>query len=231
MFAGAAAYYSSTLYSLNTIITDADQLITAMSSFNSYSDNAGDMIEQAMNGHYLGEAQSISSFLSSFPEYQNKTYLSEIANIYGADHIVLYEMSGKETVSSNTYTDLDLHDNANNEMADLLHGRPYVSLPSQKNTWGSGYIKKIGILMTDTDQNPAGVLEVNFNSNDLEKLKNFVSVDKMFGDLISSGNRRVFIIDKEIMTFKLTPNKTNLGDSARDYGFSDEILKLITPVP
>ena len=116
---------------------------------------------------YRMRAQTLADFLTEHPEYQTRAGLRELSRIAKTDYLMLFDSTGQETVSSNSYKGFSVGENISEEYRALLMGYPYAVVGPEADPYTGSMELCTAVLMTDSEGEPAGFLLAAYSAGDL----------------------------------------------------------------
>ena len=104
---------------------------------------------------YRKRAQMIADFLTAHPDYLTRTGLKELNRIAKTDYLMLFDRSGNERISSNSYTGFSVSSNMKDYQS-VLMGYPYAVAGPEADPYTGKMQLGAAILMTDREGLPDG---------------------------------------------------------------------------
>ncbi len=230
---GGFVYYIDTLSSISTLITGADQEISLLQATIQEMHNEQDHYLNTSKNQFLETTQILAGYIFENPSCRNRTEISKISDSFNLERVVVFDMDGKEMYGSGTLTNLVLEDITASEentenvihFTDLQKGRPYLTGDVIKDPWGSGYVLPVGVLLTDEENNPYGILQAVFRADKQKQAIEHSDISYIISERVNNGINSFIVLNPENRTIVHCPEKDTIGTSLEDYdGYREEML-------
>lgn len=116
---------------------------------------------------YRTRAQVLADYLTGHPESMTREGLRELNGIAGTEYLMIFDRSGQELVSSNSYTGFAVGANLSEEYRAVLLGYPYAVVGPAADPYTGRMQLGTAILMSDGQGNPEGFLLAVYSAEDL----------------------------------------------------------------
>ena len=112
---------------------------------------------------YRTRAQILTEFLMNHPNQQTHEGLEELNRIAGTEYLMRFDSTGRELVSSNSYTGFTVGKNLSEEYNAVLLGYPDTIVGPSEDPYTGKMQLGTAIMMTDKDGQPDGFLLAVYN--------------------------------------------------------------------
>lgn len=116
---------------------------------------------------YRTRAQILADYLAEHPDMQTRAGLRELSSIAKTDYLMLFDSSGQEIVSSNSYRGFSADKNLSEEYQAVMMGYPYAVAGPAADPYSGKMQLGTAILMTDSEGEPNGFLLAVYSAGDL----------------------------------------------------------------
>ena len=116
---------------------------------------------------YLNRTEMLASFLTEHPDYQTRAGLEKLNTIAKADYLMLFDSTGDELVSSNSYTGFSFETNLSEEYRAVLLGYPYATKGPTADPYTGLMQLGTAVLITDSEGQSDGFLLAVYSAGDL----------------------------------------------------------------
>lgn len=148
---------------------------------------------------YLKQAEILSAFLTEHPEEQTRAMLRELCGIVQADYLMLFDRSGQELFSSNTYVGFSAggkEDSTGYVWRPVLMGYPsLVNGPTPDPVTGQMQLMAAA-LITGEDGLPDGFLLAAFGADELTAQLESVGIESTVNDFALQAGHAAAVADE-----------------------------------
>ena len=117
---------------------------------------------------YQSHAQTLAVFLSAHPDYQTHAGLEALNSVAGTDYLMLFDLDGKQLLSSNSYRGFAVGENLSEEYRAVLMGYPHVVVGPEADPYSGQIQLGAAVLMTDSEGQAEGFLLAVYSAEALD---------------------------------------------------------------
>ena len=166
---------------------------------------------------YRTRAQALADFLEDHPEAMTREGLQEMNSIAGTDYLMCFDRSGRERVSSNSYTGFSVGANLSEEYQAVLLGYPYAVVGPAADPYTGRVQLGTAILMTDRQGNPDGFLLAVYSAEELNAELERMSYESTVNSFAVQPGHIVAAISDENGCFIAHSDPGMIGQRAENY--------------
>lgn len=175
-----------------------------------------DTIRESYADIYRTRAKVLADFLTAHPDYKTRADLRELSGLAQADYVMLFDKTGQELFSSNSFTGFSVGTNLSEEYRSVLMGYPSaVSEPAADPYTGQMQIGA-AILMTDEEGLPDGFLLAVFSADALKTELENVNVENTVNSFAVQEGHIAALVDDEENRFLAHTEPEMIGLKAED---------------
>lgn len=162
---------------------------------------------------YRKRAQMIADFLTAHPDYLTRTGLKELNRIAKTDYLMLFDRSGNERISSNSYTGFSVSANMKDYQS-VLMGYPYAVAGPEADPYTGKMQLGAAILMTDREGLPDGFLLAVYSAGNLNAELERMSYENVVDGFAVREGHTAAAISAEDGRFIAHTDKNIIGQKA-----------------
>ncbi len=166
---------------------------------------------------YRTRTQMLADYLMSYPDLQTHEDLSELNSIAGSDYLMLFDKTGQELLSSNSYTGFTVGKNLSDEYRAVLLGYPYTVVGPEADPYTGQIQLGAAILMKDKDDQPDGFLLAVFSTEDLNSELKRMTYENAVNSFSVQKGHTVAAINNEDGRFIAHSDPEMIGQKSADY--------------
>ena len=166
---------------------------------------------------YRMRAQVVADFLTEHPEYMTRERLKEMSDIAGTDYLMLFDGTGRELVSSNSYRGFSVGANLSEEYRAVLLGYPYTVVGPAADPYTGRMQLGTAILMADKAGNPDGFLLAVYSAEDLNAELRRLSYENTVNTFTVQSGHIAAAVSDEDGRFIAHTRPEMIGLKAADY--------------
>lgn len=166
---------------------------------------------------YRTRTQVIADYLADHPESMTREGLQEMNSIAGTDYLMCFDRSGRERVSSNSYTGFSVGANLSEEYRAVLLGYPYAVVGPAADPYTGRVQLGTAILMPDKQGNPDGFLLAVYSTDELNAELKRMSLENTVNSFAVQPGHVAAAINNEDGCFIAHSDPDMIGQKVEDY--------------
>lgn len=185
-----------------------------------WHENQTDTIRSSYTDIYRKRTQALAKLLTEHQEYRTHTSLEVLSEAIQAEYVMLFDKTGHEVLSSNSYTNFSVngaHANLNEEYRAVLLGYPYAVVGPEEDPYTKQQQIGTAILLQDENEAPDGFLLAVFDAGVMNEELEKESLEHTVSSFAVTDGYSAAVIDAETGTFLAHTDEDKIGLSAKDY--------------
>ena len=166
---------------------------------------------------YRTRAQMFADFLTEYPDYQTREGLKELNAIAKTDYIMLFDSTGQELISSNSYTGFKVGKNLSEEYQAVIMGYPYAVVGPAADPYTKRMQFGAAIMITDRKGQPDGFLLAVYSAGGLNAELNRMSYENIINNFAVQKGHIAAAINDATGRFIAHTDKKIIGLKAADF--------------
>ena len=166
---------------------------------------------------YKTRAQIIANYLTEHPDHQTHEGLSELNHIAGTDYLMLFDSTGEELVSSNSYTGFSVGTNLSEAYRAVLMGYPDAVVGPEADPYTGRMQLGTAIMMPDRDGLPDGFFLAVYSAGDMKTELDRMSYENLVNSNTFQNGHIAAAINDEDGSFIAHTNPQMIGGNAVQY--------------
>ena len=175
------------------------------------------LIRRTFIDFYRTRTQMLADYLMSHPDLQTHKDLSKLNSIAGSDYLMLFDKTGQELFSSNSYTGFTVGKNLSDEYRAVLLGYPYTVVGPEADPYTGQMQLSAAILMKDKEDQPDGFLLAVFSTEDLNSELKRMTYENAVNSFSVQKGHTVAAINNEDGRFIAHTDPELIGQKSADY--------------
>lgn len=219
--------YVHTLYvyasSLSSNVIKAEELQDAIAPLDEIQELGSDHYKKTVKAFTMAAA----SLISRDPDLYERKNLKQLAETLCADHILVYDESGKVIASDQNYTGLTLSDDPDdmsNDFQWVIRGEPYLIQEKADSEYLNKSYLFSGAPLRDEDGDVFGLVQLAIPPSFREDMVIMTSIDSLLSSFYDGGNAIPFAIDIDNHKVHSAYEPFD-GLKAEELGFTENQLK------
>ena len=175
------------------------------------------IIRRTFENFYRERTQILADFLTGHPDYQTHAGMKELNRIAKADYLMRFDRTGREVLSSNSYTGFSVGTNLSEKYRGVLMGYPYVVAGPAADPYTGQMQLGTAILITDSEEKPDGFLLAVYNAGELTAELARMSYERAVNSSVVQKGHIVAAINDEDGRFIAHTDPKVIGLKAEDF--------------
>lgn len=224
LFILVVSFYMQTLFALSLRSISNNRLVEDTRETFERNEAEVELLTSQYNRRYLNKAQVAADILSANPQLKTKAELGELSRVLDVEFIILFDRTGKETLSDSNYVNFVVSDNPEDQsypFGKLLQGADYVIQEMMPDEISGKNHQYIGVMMKDSQGEPDGFLQISVYPEKLEEALASTRLEVVLNGIKASAGGFAFSVDKETKTFSWHPQEKLIGKDAVAYGMDE----------
>lgn len=224
LFILLVSFYMQTLFGLSLRSMSNTRLVADVQETFVRNENEVELLTSQYNRRYLNKAQIAADIFSANPQLQTKPELEELSRVLDVEFIMLFDKTGKETLSDSSYVNFQISENPEDQsyvFGKLLQGVESVIQEMMPDEISGKNHQYIGALMKDAQEAADGFLQISLYPEKLETALASTKLDSVLGNIKASAGGFAFAVDKETKTFSWYPQEKMIGKDALAAGLEE----------
>ncbi len=222
----AAAYHVQSLHVLASHSIESEKDKQQVLSGLEKAEYGRETVESYYKREYLSEARIISRILSDRPQLRTQEGLRSLSGIFGLDHIMLFDLQGKETVSDSGIFGLEIPSDPNSQYGifdPLKHGVSYVIQPPQKDALTGKELMTVGVPTTGSGGRYDGILLISVDPAEMQEVLDYMSFKNILYRAVSGCEDEILAVEKDSKTVTYYSGQGLMyGQSAYEIGLKED---------
>ncbi|MBR0044323.1 MAG: mechanosensitive ion channel [Synergistaceae bacterium] len=197
-------------------LTAVTKRLNVQSEINFYQGQAR-TLRDTFTDFYRTRAQMFADFLTEYPDYQTREGLKELNAIAKTDYIMLFDSTGQELISSNSYTGFKVGKNLSEEYQAVIMGYPYAVVGPAADPYTKRMQFGAAIMITDRKGQPDGFLLAVYSAGGLNAEFNRMSYENIINNFAVQKGHIAAAINDATGRFIAHTDKKIIGLKAADF--------------